>query len=436
MTKISTIVLLVVFTTCLIQHFRGSNWQDMNMDPEAARHQFRRLLEPTEDSMTATSKTTTTTTKTDSSSELLTWLFTLFYSTPEGEDHANDEDEADYIVEFHDDLEDIQEISNEISETLGKRPTRVFKKLIHGFTLSGITKQVADRIASIPEVKSVEKDETVSMDGELRHLEAFGSRGVGEPQQETPWGINAVGGGRTYTGSYKAFIIDTGIDLTHPDLNVHPTLCFSAFNDGNCDDDNGHGTHIAGIIAAIDNNIGVVGVAAGATVVPVKVLKGDGTGSMSDVIRGIEWVVENGIEGDVCNLSLSGLANDALDDAVRRASLSGIKFVLSAGNTSTDANTRSPSRCNHQKILTVTAMDANMNLAWFSNTGKPPIDYIAPGVDIRSTYKDGGYAIMDGTSMAAPHVAGAWLFGRLKRRGTKTFDKFGNSYRHAFARGS
>jgi Subtilase family/Peptidase inhibitor I9 len=438
----SIVVLLVVCTTCLIQQSRESDavrrlrsWQqDMDMDSEAGKKhvEFRQLAQPIQDSMTAKSTTTTSTEDDSSSSELLTWLFTLFYSPPAGEEEIDDEDDeaADYIVEFYDELEDVQGISNEIAETLGKRPTRVFHKLIHGFTISGITKQVADKIASIPQVKSVEKDETVSIDGELRHLETFSAGGGGGPRQEIPWGVESVGGGRIYTGHNKAFIIDTGIDANHPDLNVHPTLCFSAFDDEDCrSDGNGHGTHVSGIIAAIDNNIGVVGVAAGATVVPVKVLKADGTGSISDVIRGIEWVVENGVIGDVCNLSLSGTANESLDEAVRRASLTGIRFVLSAGNTSSDANTRSPSRINNQKILTITAMDVNGNLAWFSNTGKPPIDYVAPGVGIRSTYKNGGYATMDGTSMAAPHVAGAWLFGRPKRKGSKTFDKFGNKYR-------
>ena len=154
---------------------------------------------------------------------------------------------------------------------------------------------------------------------------------------------------------------------------------------------------MAGVIGALDNNIGVVGVAPGPVIIPVKVLDADGSGSMSDVIKGIEWVAANGKRGDVCNISLSGNTNEALDKAVRRASRSGVRFVLSAGNTSSSAATRSPSRANNRRISTITAVDQSGELAWFANTGKPPVDYAAPGVEIKSTYKDGGYATMDGT---------------------------------------
>jgi len=127
------------------------------------------------------------------------------------------------------------------------------------------------------------------------------------PAQVTPPGITRVGGGATYTGSKKAWIIDTGIDLNHPDLNVNVAAgkTFVA-RTSTPEDDNGHGTHCAGIVAAIDNSVGVVGVAAGAPVVPVKVLDKRGSGAMSVIIAGVDFVTANGVAGDAANMSLGG----------------------------------------------------------------------------------------------------------------------------------
>ncbi|MEX0720344.1 MAG: S8 family peptidase [Balneolaceae bacterium] len=253
----------------------------------------------------------------------------------------------------------------------------------------------------------------------------------GDSSQDTPYGINRVNGGVTYTGSNVAWIIDTGIDLDHPDLNVDASNGFNAFTNGrdgkSLDDGNGHGTHVAGTIAAIDNNEGVIGVAAGATVVPVKVLDSRGSGSYSGVIAGVDHVGANGSNGDVANMSLGGPTSDALDDAVLAASSNGIKFALAAGNSSEDANNSSPARVNGSNIVTISAMDSNDNWASFSNYGNPPIDYAAPGVSVNSTWKDGGYNSISGTSMAAPHAAGVLLLGNASTDGTVNNDPDGNS---------
>jgi len=255
-----------------------------------------------------------------------------------------------------------------------------------------------------------------------------GGGGGGTSAQEIPWGITRVNGGTT-TASGTAWIIDSGIDLDHPDLNVDVSrsVTFVPRSKGP-DDQNGHGTHVAGTIAAIDNNFGVVGVAPGATVVAVRVLDRRGSGAYSDVIAGVDYVGNNGSNGDVANMSLGGPVSQALDDAVLNASnSSGVKFCLAAGNESTDANNSSPARVNGSKIYTISAMDNNDVWAYFSNYGNPPVDYCAPGVNILSTWKGGAYNTISGTSMATPHAAGVLLLGSARTDGTVINDPDGNS---------
>jgi hypothetical protein len=253
--------------------------------------------------------------------------------------------------------------------------------------------------------------------------------GGGSTGQTTPWGITRVGGFVNYTGSNVAWVIDTGIDLTHPDLNVDATKGFTAFTSGrdaNLNDGNGHGTHVAGTIAAINNDIGVVGVAAGAPVVPIKVLDSRGSGSYSGVIAGVDHVAANAKNGDVANMSLGGPASQALDDAVLAASSKGIKFILAAGNDGKFAGNYSPARVNGNNIYTISAMNSSDSFASWSNWGNPPVDYCAPGVSINSTWKDGGYNTISGTSMAAPHAAGVLLLGNPKTSGFVKNDPDGN----------
>ncbi|HAW81854.1 MAG TPA: peptidase S8 [Balneola sp.] len=259
-----------------------------------------------------------------------------------------------------------------------------------------------------------------------------GGGGGGSDSQETPYGITRVNGGVTYTGNGVAWILDSGIDLDHPDLNVDASRGYNAFTSGkdgkSLDDGNGHGTHVAGTIAAIDNTEGVIGVAAGATVIPVKVLGARGSGSYSGVIAGINHVAANGSSGDVANMSLGGPVSQAVDDAVKNAAQSsGVKFVLAAGNESDDANNHSPARVNGNNIYTISAMNSNDSWASFSNYGNPPIDYAAPGVSIKSTWKNGSYNTISGTSMAAPHAAGVLLLGNPSTNGTVSGDPDGNA---------
>ena len=300
-----------------------------------------------------------------------------------------------------------------------------------GYALNGFTAKLSENqlteLRKDTRIKSIEQDYMIT----LSPINAYkgkpgGGGGGSDPAQETPWGITRVGGG-SYNGSATAWIIDSGIDLDHPDLNVDVARSRSFLRRGDADDENGHGTHVAGTVAALNNSIGVIGVAPGATVVAVRVLDRRGSGSTSGVIAGIDYVAANGQNGDVANMSLGGGVSTALDDAVIAAAATGVKFALAAGNESDDANNHSPARANHANIYTISAMDINDNFASFSNFGNPPIEFCAPGVSIKSTWKSGGYNTISGTSMAAPHVCGLLLLGNVGSDGTVNGDPDGNA---------
>jgi subtilisin family serine protease len=246
--------------------------------------------------------------------------------------------------------------------------------------------------------------------------------------QETPYGITRVG---SASGAGKrAWVLDTGIDLDHPDLNVNTILSRTFLTGGytgSPDDGHGHGTHVAGTIAAKNNNIGVVGVAYDAEVVAVQVLNASGSGDIVGVVAGMDYVAAVGLPGDVANMSLSGDANSILDYAAISAAASGVYFAIAAGNERRDANLNSPARANGLNLFTISAMDSNDKFAWFSNYGTS-VDFCSPGVGTKSTYRNGGYATMSGTSMAAPHVAGLLLItnGNLQTDGYVINDRDNN----------
>lgn len=222
-------------------------------------------------------------------------------------------------------------------------------------------------------------------------------------------------------------ILDTGIDPDHPDLNVYRTVSFVG---GRADDGFGHGTHVAGTAAAKDDGSGVVGVAPGARLWAIKVCKNSGSCSLSDVIAGIDYVAQNAGEIDVANMSLGGPGSDDGDcglsnndpehEAICAAVARGVVFVVSAGNASHDASRDRPA--SYDEVITVSALadfdgkpggtgsptcesDQDDSFASFSNWGAD-VDLMAPGVCIESTWKQGGYNTISGTSMAAPHVTG------------------------------
>lgn len=239
--------------------------------------------------------------------------------------------------------------------------------------------------------------------------------------QSPSWGTNYTGWTDKTGSPYWAWILDTGIDLDHPDLNVKTNFGKSCVNYTNsANDDHGHGSHVAGIVAAKNNSIGTRGVAAGAWVVPIKVCTSGGSCPWSDILEGLQHVAKYYIAGDVLNMSLGktppswwdrlwNLTPARTETQIRSLGSAGVHMVFAAGNDNKHANTKSPARMNGTRLYTISAMDWNYNIANFSNYGNPPVDYAAPGVSIRSCYKNGGYAYMDGTSMAAPYVAGILL---------------------------
>ncbi|HYN85538.1 MAG TPA: S8 family serine peptidase, partial [Pyrinomonadaceae bacterium] len=191
----------------------------------------------------------------------------------------------------------------------------------------------------------------------------------------------------------------------HPDINLVGHVNFAGGKNEDC---NGHGTHVAGTIAARDNADYVVGVAPGAPVTGVKVLGCSGSGSWSGVISGIDWVTANARKPAVANMSLGGGANTAVDDAVRRSAASGVFYALAASNDGDNACNYSPARAGgntNNGIATTGATDSSDREASWSNYG-PCVDIWAPGVSILSTRRGGGTTTMSGTSMASPHVAG------------------------------
>ncbi|MDO8579027.1 MAG: S8 family peptidase [Dehalococcoidales bacterium] len=234
-----------------------------------------------------------------------------------------------------------------------------------------------------------------------------------QPVETIPWGVERINANvvwPSYNGSgVNVAIIDTGIDKDHPDLTVAGGQNFVTIrgkvDPNKWDDDNGHGTHVAGIVAAQDNNIGVVGVAPGASLYAVKVLDRRGSGYVSWIINGIDWAIDNGIR--VINMSL-GTTSDSqsLHVACDLAKEAGIVIVAAAGNsgdTDQDDDVNYPAR--YSSVIAVAATDKNDVRAYWSSDGAE-VAVAAPGVNINSTYKGGGYAVLSGTSMASPHVAG------------------------------
>ncbi|WP_229665243.1 S8 family serine peptidase [Croceicoccus mobilis] len=305
--------------------------------------------------------------------------------------------------------------ANRAATPQGGRVLFDYSHSIKGFAVRMSPQGVAKMQVANPHIDTCFADRVVA----LAPPAGKGPGGGGsEPAaQTTPWGIAYVG---TSSGAGKtAWVIDSGIDLDHPDLNVDTARSadFTGSRKG-ADDENGHGTHVAGTIGAIDNSEGVIGVAAGAKVVAVRVLDRRGSGAWSGVMAGVDYVAANGSPGDVANMSLGGGANDTLDQAVLNASAnSGVIFVLAAGNDGEDAANHSPARAagasaNDKVFAIASAYDTgNGTLAMnsWSNWGKPEVTFAEPGYQIESTWLDGGYNTISGTSMASPHAAGLML---------------------------
>lgn len=229
-----------------------------------------------------------------------------------------------------------------------------------------------------------------------------------QPAEVLPWGILKVKADQVWPTTtadlIKVAVVDTGIQLSHPDLAANIKGGYNAINPTRtADDDNGHGTHVAGIIAGIDNTIGVVGVGPQIDLYAVKVLNRNGSGFLSDIIEGLDWAIANHMQ--VVNMSLGTSSfSQSFADAVARVNAAGIVQVAAAGNSGPGSNTVIyPAK--FPQVTAVAATDSSNTVASFSSRGAA-IDLAAPGVSVYSTYKGSTYATLSGTSMASPHVAG------------------------------
>jgi subtilisin family serine protease len=272
-----------------------------------------------------------------------------------------------------------------------------YSHALHGFSIS-MSEAAAQRMAADPQVAYVEQDRAVHADA---------------TQTPTPsWGLDRIdqrslplNNSYTYpnTGSgVTAYMLDTGIRITHTDFGGRAVWGTNTTGDGINTDCNGHGTHTAGTVGGT-----TYGVAKGVHLVAVKVLDCGGSGSFAGVIAGIDWVTADHAAGApaVANMSLGGGFDQATNDAVTRSIADGVVYALSAGNSNANACNFSPAST--PNAITVGATDISDNRASFSNRGRC-LDLFAPGVNITSDWNAGDTATntISGTSMAAPHVCG------------------------------
>jgi len=319
-----------------------------------------------------------------------------------------------YIVVLEDGVSDPGRAADAMARRYSLGVGFVYNHAIKGF--SAVIPN--DRVAEVRGASSVDY---VERDGTVRAT-----------AQVLPWGIDRVdaddsssqaGNGSGTISNVNAYIIDTGIDAGNADLNVTQNVNFAGGPSTDC---HGHGTHVAGTVAAKDNAAEVVGVAPGAPLTGVKVLGNDAShcnklGDTSVVIEGVDWVTANAAGPAVANMSIGVPTSRALDDAVRNSAASGVFYSIAASNAAEPACNWSPARAGLAKsdtngdgvvdyndsngIVTTAATDITDAEASFSNYGKC-VDIWAPGVKVRSTLLGGGLTNMSGTSMSAPHVAG------------------------------
>ena len=294
------------------------------------------------------------------------------------------------------------------SNTIGK----VFGNSIWGFTVN-ITVNQAELLESTEDVLGAARNWSINTAG-LAPKKKPRPDPTPDPVegQETPASVLMVLGENLVPkndDTKRVWILDTGVSQ-HDDLNVISGKSFVDYT-SSTNDDNGHGTHVAGIIAAKNNDIGVVGISPGATIIPIKILDRGGSGREADALAAMDYVAFNCQPGDVILMAFHGNQRDYIDSAAVEIAKKDAKIAIAAGNMHWNANARSPASANHSNIYTVSACDIDGNFWENSNHGNPPVDICAPGIDVRSTSKNGSYEMQTGTSMSAAHVAGLLLQG-------------------------
>jgi subtilisin family serine protease len=283
-------------------------------------------------------------------------------------------------------------------------------KIIHAMPAT-LPLRAIEAIQKSPNVEYVELDGTVYAIGKPSTPPGKDKNKDPQPEQETPWGVDRIGANLAWSNSIgtriNVSVLDTGIDYSHPDLDVKGGVSVVGPRESteprDWNDKNGHGTHVAGTIAAMNNTIGVVGVAPNASLYAVKVLGNSGIGSYSDLIDGIQWSIDNNMQ--VISMSLSGTFDSiAVKSVCDAANTSGLILVAAAGNEGDGDNAISYPAA-YDSVIAVGATNISDIAPSWSNSGTY-LELAAPGVDIISTWTDESYNTISGTSMATPHVSG------------------------------
>ncbi|MFE9772742.1 S8 family serine peptidase [Streptomyces sp. NPDC005931] len=285
-----------------------------------------------------------------------------------------------------------------VAKKYGAEIERTYTKALNGYEIEA-TEAEAERLAADPAVASVVQNRTFRITGTQPSPPSWGLDRI--DQKSLP-----LNNSYTYPDSagqgVTAYVIDTGVRVTHSDFGGRASDGYDAVdNDNTAQDGHGHGTHVAGTVAG-----SAYGVAKKAKIVGVRVLNNSGSGTTAQVVAGIDWVARNAVKPAVANMSLGGSADSAIDTAVRNAIATGVTFVVAAGNESTNASTKSPARVT--EAITVGATTSSDARASYSNYGSV-LDLFAPGSSITSAWRTSDTATntISGTSMASPHVAGA-----------------------------
>jgi subtilisin family serine protease len=310
-----------------------------------------------------------------------------------------------YIVVFDDkakqgpraSAQEVRKASDSLIKVHGGAVRRVYATALRGFSVS-LTEEQALNMSEDPRVRYVEQDRVITVDGTQPNPPSWGLDRVN--QRYLPMDNSYS---YEYTGAgVHVYIFDTGVRSTHVEFTGRMAPGFDAVGDGlGTEDCHGHGTHVAGTVGGTN-----YGVAKDVTIHPVRVIGCEGQGTAEQLLDGLDWITANHIKPAVANMSLGSEAFQAFDDAVEASLAAGVSYVLSAGNEGIDACAKSPARV--PGALTVGATDESDTRTYYSNYGTC-VDLFAPGHGITSAWFDSDTATYttDGTSMAAPHVAGA-----------------------------
>ncbi|MFJ2257867.1 S8 family peptidase [Streptomyces sp. NPDC087844] len=304
-----------------------------------------------------------------------------------------------YIVTLHADVAKAGSAEGRaLAQKYGATVERTYKKALNGYAVEASAAE-AKRFAADPAVDSVVQNRVFSILTTQPNPPSWGLDRIDQaalPLNQSYTYDDTAGEGVT------AYIIDTGVRISHTDFGGRASYGYDAVdNDNTAQDGHGHGTHVAGTVGGTS-----YGVAKKARIVGVRVLNNAGSGTTAQVVAGIDWVTSNAVKPAVANMSLGGTVDTAIDTAVRNSIASGITYAVAAGNESTNASTRSPARVT--EAITVGATTSTDARASYSNYGAV-LDLFAPGSSITSAWGTGDSATntISGTSMATPHVAGA-----------------------------